>query len=174
MKTEFICIVGKSGSGKNYLLNGLIQLGCRYESKVTTRKMRDDEKNGVEYNFIDNQQFQLLVEENKLKVSQKFEINGEIWNYGMEYKCFGKNKVNILTPFELNQLSDDDRKGCFVIYLDIEESVRRERISKRLDNNDSIDRRISSDEEDFKGFDGYDLKLTDPDFEVDLVYQFAY
>ena len=174
MKNEKIIVVGKSGSGKDFLLKGLIEKGERYAPKITTRPIREGEVNGQEYDYLDNQQFQFLISENRIKVKQKFEIKGQEWNYGITNENFKRNNIFVMTPFELSQLSNDDRKGCFVVYLDIDEATRRRRISKRLDNNDSIDRRIIADDEDFKNFDSYDLKLSDPNFEVDLVYQFAF
>ena len=174
MKNEKFIIVGKSGSGKDYLLKGLIERGERYAPKVTTRPIREGEVNGVEYDFIDNQQFQFLIEEKRIKVQQKFVINGKDWNYGITVENFNRHNLFIMTPYEITQLTEEDRKGCFIVYLDIDESVRRKRISIRFDNNDSIDRRIAADEQDFLYFDTYDLKISDSDFEIDLIQQFAY
>ena len=58
----------------------------------------------------------------------------------------------------------------FVVYLDIDMEIRRKRISKRNDNNDSIERRLEADEIDFKDYKYYDLKITDPEFEAEWVY----
>ena len=174
MKNEKFIIVGKSGSGKDFLLKGLIDKGERYAPKVTTRPIRKGEVNGLEYDFIDNQQFQFLIEEKRIKVQQKFIINGQNWNYGITVENFNRHNLFIMTPYEITQLSDDDRKGCFIVYLDIDENTRRKRISSRFDNNDSIDRRIAADDQDFLYFDTHDLKISDPNFDIDLVYQFAY
>ena len=56
----------------------------------------------------------------------------------------------------------------------IDEVTRKTRLQSRKDKNDSIDRRLLADRQDFKNFRDYDLKLTDPEFEVNLVYDFAY
>ena len=60
-----------------------------------------------------------------------------------------------MTPNELSQISEEDRKSSFVVYLNIDQSIRKERLLERNDNNDSIDRRIVADGEDFKGFMDY-------------------
>lgn len=174
MKNEKIIVVGKSGSGKDFLLKGLIGRGERYYPKVTTRPIRDGEIYGVTYDYIDNEQFDFLLRENRVKVMQKFKINNEYWNYAITVENFNKYNVFIMTPFEIKQLSDDDRKGCFIVYLDIEESIRRERISNRLDNNDSIDRRILADEKDFLGFDTFDMRISNPDFTISDINLFAF
>ena len=43
MKREKFIILGQSGSGKSYLVNGLIKLGEKYSPKVTTRPIRQGE-----------------------------------------------------------------------------------------------------------------------------------
>ncbi len=169
-KREKIILTGKSGSGKDFLLRGLVKKGLRYSPKFTTRPKRDLETEGIEYNFIDNKLFQQLSQESKVKVYQEFTINGEQWYYGITKENFEDNQVFIMTPFEIQQLSEQDIKDCFLVYLDIDMEIRRNRISKRNDNNDSIERRIKADELDFKDFNKYDLKVTDPDFEADWIY----
>jgi hypothetical protein len=36
------------------------------------------------------------------------------------------------------KISEDSRKGCFVVYLDIDRGIRESRLFKRDDKNDSI------------------------------------
>lgn len=174
MKSENFIILGQSGSGKSYLVNGLIELGEKYSPKVTTRPMREGEKNGVDYNFLSNSEFEKLLNAGEIKVYQTFLINGNTWYYGITKENYDNNNVFIMTPAEFSVLTEEERKGCFVIYLDIDEVTRRIRLQSRNDNNDSIERRIAADKEDFKNFKDYDLKLTDPEFEVEMVHSFAY
>ena len=77
-----------------------------------------------------------------------------------------------MTPGEFNKFEkiQDLRKGCFVVYLDIARVTREKRLYKREDKNDSVKRRLDSDEIDFKDDFDYDLRITDPDFGVDDVY----
>ncbi len=170
MKTEKIVIVGKSGSGKDHLLRGLIKKDLKYQPKITTRPKRKLEKQGIEYSFLSNQNFNKMLESKEIKVYQHFIINDNDWYYSISNQNFEDNQLFIMTPHEISTLNKEDRKKCFVVYLDIDESVRRSRITKRNDDNDSINRRMESDEEDFKFFNDYDLKITDPDFETDMVY----
>lgn len=169
-KTEKILILGKSGSGKDHLLRGLIKLGLRYSPKITTRPKRELETEGVEYEFTDNQTFEKMIADNLILVHQKFIIGGETWYYGISRKSFQENQTFILTPHEFSQLEESDLKNTFVVYLDIESEIRRKRIQKREDRSDSIDRRMEADEIDFRDFKKYDLKITDPEFEAEWVY----
>ena len=51
-----------------------------------------------------------------------------------------------------------------IIYFDIDESVRRQRMLERNMPGDSVERRIEADRKDFENFTNYDLKITNPDF----------
>jgi guanylate kinase len=75
-----------------------------------------------------------------------------------------------MTPGEFENINAEVRKGCFVVYLDIDRSIRESRLFKRQDKNDSITRRLDADEIDFKDFKDYDLRITDPEFTADDVY----
>ena len=170
MKSEKLCIVGQTGSGKNFLLRGLIEKGLTYEPKITTRPRRKLEREGIDYYFYNNRRFESLLEKNEIKLYQEFNINNDIWYYGLSCNNFDKNQLFIMTPHEISNLSTEDRKKCFIVYLDIDEDTRRKRLINRRDNNDSIERRIKSDKEDFKFFSDYDLKITDPTFETWMIY----
>lgn len=172
LKHEKLIIVGPSGSGKDYLLRGLVNNGLKYSPKFTTRPKRQLEKEGIDYYFITNDQFEFMNSNDEVKVYQSFNINDEIWYYGISKECYENNQVFIMTPNEISQMTDEDLKNAFIVYLDIDIDIRRDRISRRNDNNDSIERRIQSDEVDFKKYNKYDLKITDPDFESKIVYDF--
>jgi guanylate kinase len=170
LKEEKIILLGKSGSGKDFLLRGLIKKELKYAPKFTTRPKRSLETNGIEYNFIDNNQFEELNKKGEIKVYQSFLIGEDTWYYGITKENFDNNQIFIMTPFEISQLSEKDIKSSFIVYLDIDIEIRRKRISNRNDNNDSIERRLNSDEIDFANFNQYDLRITDPEFESDWIY----
>ena len=170
-KKEKCIVVGPSGSGKDFLLRGLIKKGLKYSPKFTTRPMRSMEKQGVEYDFITDDDFFRMKDKGQIKIYQRIPvINNQIWYYGYTTDNFYKNQLFIMTPHELSQLSQSDLKGTFIVYLDIEVDIRRRRISGRDDKNDSIERRLQGDQRDFFGFNHYDLKITDPEFHPDWVY----
>lgn len=172
VKSEKIIILGPSGSGKDFLLKKLVKKGLRYYPKFTTRPKRKLEVQGVEYDFIDIEKFNELKNNNELKVYQQFTINDNVWYYGITKKNFEKNQAFIMTPYEFSQLNETDLKGTFVVYLDIDKKIRESRIINRNDISDSLKRRLDSDEYDFKNFNVYDLKITDPEFDPEWVYEF--
>ena len=165
-KTEKLLICGHSGSGKDFLLRQLKEKGLKASIKVTTRPKRKNEFEGVNYYFKTLNQFESL----DLLVSQDFfNDKGELWKYGILKEDFNNSQAFILTPGEVRQLTPEVRKNCFVVFLDIDRSIRESRISNRQDQNDSIKRRLDADEIDFKNFTDYDLKITDPEFDVDSI-----
>jgi guanylate kinase len=144
----------------------LKEKGLKASIKVTTRPKRKNEIEGVNYYFKTLNQFESL----DLLVSQDFfNDKGELWKYGILKEDFNNSQAFILTPGEVRQLTPEVRKNCFVVFLDIERSIRESRISNRQDQNDSIKRRLDADEIDFKNFTDYDLKITDPEFDVDSI-----
>ena len=172
-KSEKLIIVGQSGSGKDFLRRNLIDK-LRYSPKFTTRPKRQNEKDEVDYSFITEEEFESLKESDNIKVYQSFRIGDVIWNYGITKENFDSNQLFIMTPHELSQLSDKELPECFVVYIDIDIQTRKNRLIKRNDNNDSIERRLLADEEDFKDFNYYDLKITDPDFDAQSIYDLMF
>jgi guanylate kinase len=173
-KKEKCLIVGKSGSGKDFLLRGLVKKGLKYSPKYTTRPKRKLETNGREYFFIENKDLELMIKSNQILTYQMFNIFGSIWYYAISKDNFNNNQVFIMTPHELSSIDLETRKKCFVVYLDIDFEIRKKRILGRNENADNVDRRLAADEEDFKDFSDYDLKISDPYFEIDMVYDLMF
>lgn len=173
-KKEKIIILGQTGSGKDFLRKDLVKLGLKYSPKFTTRPKRETETNGVEYDYIDYNLYIDLHKNGKIKTSQSFNISGVNWYYGITNENWDINQVFIMTPFELKQISEEDLKNCFVVYLNIDLETRRERVISRNDQNDSIERRLEADQVDFEGFNKYDLCITDPEFESEWIYDLMY
>lgn len=170
IKQEKIIILGGSGSGKDYLRKELVKLGLKYSPKFTTRPKRINESQGEDYNFIDYNLYVELYKNDKIKTSQSFVINEVNWYYGITKENWDNNQVFIMTPYELYQITQDELKKCFVVYLKIPKEVRKERLLERMDNNDSIERRVDADDSDFEGFKTYDLCITDHEFESEWIY----
>jgi dephospho-CoA kinase len=68
-----------------------------------------------------------------------------------------------MTPKGISQMKKEDRDRSFIIYIDIPEDIRRERLKLRSDA-DTVERRIAADREDFEGFENFDIRITNPLF----------
>jgi len=64
----------------------------------------------------------------------------------------------------LDMLPQQYRNQCVVLYLDIDRMTRIERLNYRNDVNDSIMRRMNTDDQQFAGFKDYDIKIKNADF----------
>jgi dephospho-CoA kinase len=69
-----------------------------------------------------------------------------------------------MTPRGLSQMHPHDRQDSLVVYIDIPYEIRKERLMGRLDA-DSVERRLSTDEQDFLTFSNYDVIINDPNFD---------
>jgi guanylate kinase len=174
-KHEKLIILGQSGSGKDFLMRKIVKkdlIGCL---KTTTRPKRDHEAQGITYDFVTDTSFKEKIDNDEMLCYQTFNVtptdrDPETWYYGITKTEFERAQVFIMTPGEFTCIDPMTRKKCFVVYLDIDRDIRESRILRRSDKNDSVKRRLDADEEDFKGFGDYDLRVTDPDFTAEDVY----
>lgn len=153
-----IIIVAPGASGKDYLLRYFKEQGLRVSLSHTTRPPRVHEKDGVDYHFITKEQFYEMTNRVEFLEYNKFKT----WMYGTTKKSFEENDVFIMTP---NVLSILNREEVYIVYLNIDEEVRRERLTRRNDKNDEVERRLKGDKEDFKDFKNFDLEITDWNFQ---------
>ena len=161
-----LIIVGKGGSGKDHLKNLLVDSGIRYSVSHTTRPARNGESDGTDYHFVTDEKFYEMA--NAGDFLEHVSFNG--WHYGTSKKEFEISQLLIMTPSGLPKLGDDLRSESFVLYIDIEEDVRRKRLSTRRDADD-VERRLAADKNDFENFSDYEARLTNPDFTIDTLME---
>lgn len=153
---KILVLIGKSGSGKDYILKKLLSMQEDLLNEIvssTTRPPRDYEKNGESYNFLTHSEFaEKIVNSNFLEFSY-FNENF----YGTEYSSLDKNKINIgvFNPDGIKTLFQKEKEGlieCKIIYIHASEKTRLIRQLERENNPNikEIFRRYEADEEDFK------------------------
>ncbi len=134
--------------------------GFEYGVSCTTRLPREGEVHGKDYYYITVEEFDTKIESGEFAEWQEF--NG--WKYGLTKDEFERCDVMILNAEAVTLLEPEYRNRVFVIYLDIPEGIRRERLGIRDDKNDSTDRRINADNEQFRNFLDFDCKITNENF----------
>lgn len=174
MKSEKLIICGPSGSGKDFLQRALIKKGLSFSPKITTRPKRKFEIDGEDYFFIDDDQYNEMKNNGEIFTSQSFQIEDKVWHYAITLDNYNKNQLFIMTPHEINQISEESRKSCFIVYLDVDRQIRKNRVCRREDMNDSVERRFAADDIDFDGFSDYDMRVTDPEFDVEVIYDLMF
>ena len=177
-KKEKLIIIGKSGSGKDYMVRQMIKKGLVAGVKTTSRPQRKGEVQWETYEFVADWTFTKMIEDDEFLVRQDFLVtpadrDPETWYYGLTKQEFQRAQVFIMTPGELLMIDAETRKECFVVYLDIDRDIREQRVLRRRDMNDSVKRRMDADDEDFAEFNktgDYDLRVTDEEFNADDVW----
>ena len=171
MKYSKVIITGKSASGKNYLFNELSKKITNFLVKQTTRPIRDGEKEGIDYKFIDKDLFLNRIESKQFLTYQSFHINDTTtWYYGISKEDFDNSSLCILTPGEIKLLKEKKLlDNVCIIYIDIDRKILEQRIKQRNDLNDDMKRRLDSDDKDFQSFNDYTHKITNPQFNPEYV-----
>ena len=167
LKYKRVIIAGKGGSGKDYLRKMLVERGFRYCVSHTTRPPREGEINGKDYYFISIDSANHHYIPNDLFYEYVI-FNG--WVYGTSKEEFNRSDLFIMTPSGIEKIKPEDRKESFIIFIDIEEPILRERLSGRNDA-DKAERRIEADREDFKNFSDFDCIIKNPNFTIEEVME---
>lgn len=155
-----LILVGKAASGKDYLKTKLRNKGFVSGVSHTTRPPRVGEVDGVDYHFVSDETFQQMVQNGEFIEYMAF--NG--CYYGQTEEDFNKADVMIMSKDGLDLLPQKFREQAVVVYLDIPRKARIERLNARNDINDSVHRRLQADEEQFKNFMDYDIRITNDNF----------
>ena len=154
-----IIIIGRGGSGKDYLRKKLVEKGHTYGVSFTSRPPREGEIDSVDYFFRTKEEIEELRDNNNFVELQEF--NG--WYYGISHSEFTSKDVFILTPSGIKDLPKEYRDISFVIYLDPSIDVILKRLGERNDADDPR-RRLLADTIDFLEFNDYDLIIRNEDF----------
>lgn len=125
-----VIISGKSGSGKNTIANMLIDQGYERVVSYTTRRARETETDGVDYNFISNAEFENLIAENKLK--EWIYFDGAY--YGSPNIDISKKWVAILDPKGVKDWKDTYGSEVIAIWLSASQRTLAHRMSIRARN----------------------------------------
>lgn len=156
-----LILVGKAASGKDHARKILEKCGFVYCISHTTRPPRKGEIEGVDYYFVDKEEAIRMA-----KSSEFYEyVEFNDWFYGTSIKEFDRANLFIMTPSGIAKLKPEHRKQSLIVFLDIDEQILLERLSKRKDA-DNAQRRLEADREDFRNFTDYDLKITNHNFTI--------
>lgn len=162
-----IVISGETGAGKDYIQNYVIKnYGFNKIITTTTRPMRANEINGINYNFISEADFLKKFNNNEFLETVSYNTVFGKWYYGTEKKNINLKNDNIIILdksglLEYKKLTDN---SCISIFLEcIDEAERFYKAIKRLDIDgkintkdvDELHRRLISDREKFKDIKKY-------------------
>lgn len=159
-----IILCGRAASGKDYFRDWLSKVE-ELDVSYTTRPPREGEIEGYTYNYVSKDHFTAMQANDAFL--EAVEFNG--WKYGTSRFNWDTKTVFIMTPSGLKHIPKEDRKDCIVVYFDMDISIRRKRLAQRSDA-DSVERRIIADEKDFSNFINFDIRITNPMFNTEKLY----
>ena len=154
-------IMGKSASGKDTIYKELIEKMPQFHSIVpyTTRPMREGEKDGVEYFFVNQERFDEMMDEEKIIEFRSYNTKCGIWTYftaddgqielwQYDYLVIG----TIESYYALKEYFGDD--VMVPLYIEVEDGLRLQRALDRERMQDKpkyteLCRRFLADDADF-------------------------
>lgn len=141
-----IVLVGASASGKTEVARTLKnKYGLTKIITHTTRAMRSNEVDGVDYHFVTVETFLSLKKENYFV--ETTEYNGNF--YGTSRKEIEDNKVLVVDPNGLHAFVALGDPRIVTFFLNAAEATREKRMLSRGDALDAIAKRLETDRFDF-------------------------
>ena len=156
------CLMGKSSSGKDTVYRRLLadpQLGLHRFVTGTTRPIREGERDGEEYYFYTDEQFQQLQADGRIIECRSYDTVHGIWNYftvaheKLDLAHQDYLTINTLEAYE--KLRDYFGADCLIpVYLEVDDGLRLQRALDRERQQSQpryreLCRRFLADEEDF-------------------------
>mgnify|MGYP003290573503 CR=1 FL=1 len=154
-----LILVGASASGKTATaLNLQKRYGLIKAVTTTTRQMREGENNGIDYFFVDKEEFEKRIKKDKF-------VEHSIYNnnyYGCGRDQVADNKVIVLDPNGVKSFQNLHDSRVISILLTCNKETRKQRMQLRGDQSGKIIERLTNDIEDFS-----EDKTSNVDFIVD-------
>lgn len=159
---KLFVVMGKSASGKDTIFKELCkdeELSLKQIVPYTTRPIREGEKEGIEYHFVDQKRLEELRNGNKIIEERAYNTAHGIWNYFTvddgQINLTKHNYIVIGTLESYLQIRSYYGEASIVpIYIDVETGERLQRALDRERMQRSpkyieLCRRYIADEEDF-------------------------
>ena len=158
---KIYCVMGKSSSGKDTVYKKLKEQYKEFRLIVpyTTRPIREGEKDGVEYYFVDPEQFRAMKEDGKVIESRSYNTKCGIWTYFTaddgQIDLSAADYLLIGTLVSYQALREYFGEEANVpVYLEVEDGLRLARALERERRQEKpkyaeMCRRFLADEEDF-------------------------
>jgi len=153
-----IILVGPAGAGKDFIKSKFHEKGFICDVSYTTRKPREGEKYGEDYNFISRSEFTLRISQGAFYEHIK---HGEYF-YGTGLYEWNNSDVFIMETDGIAHIKAEDRPNCLVIFINTPLEIRRKRLEERGWNEIKIMNRINIDQQKFNviAFMDFDFQIS--------------
>ena len=166
-KYYILAVMGQAGAGKDSFVNAIIDGEFLPWAKpiisCTTRPIRENEQDGVNYHYLTNEEFADQVVNGEMLEATVFNN----WCYGTSIKNLDKDALNIgvFNPEGVEILRSNSQINLLVVYITATDKVRlmRQLTREAHPNCDEIVRRYGADKKDFVASR---IKEINPDFVI--------
>jgi guanylate kinase len=148
-----ITLTGFSASGKSTIEKELCKLGYTRIISYTTRAMRENEVNRVDYHFITENEFINKANEGFFAETTSYPTVFGVKYYGTAKEDISNDKVAVVNVEGLWQLQQDKSLNITSFFIDVDEKILIKRLKKRNDPKKEYIRRLGADRIDFKGIE---------------------
>ena len=167
---NIIALIGESGSGKDRTLTEVCAAVPSFHKIVgyTTRPIRDNEINGINYYYISKEEFEKKIINEQMLEYAVFND----WFYGAGYESLDKDKINIgvFNPDGITSLLKSPDCNVISFWIKANDKVRLIRQLNRETNPDvnEVIRRFQADAKDFNFRNNFNPIILTNDTEEDL------
>lgn len=167
----FFVVSGPSGSGKTTLTKRLVEEfeNLKFVISYTTRAIRTGEKNGYDYNFVEEEVFKRMIEMDQF--AEWAFVHGKY--YGTPMEDFGKSDtggsdvlldINIEGAMKIKSSFDN---GVYIFLLPPSMEILRERLMKRNDlSRDEVELRMTEVRKEIELCSKYDYIIINDELEA--------
>lgn len=158
---KLVCLMGKSSSGKDTIYKRLRTELPELLPVVlyTTRPMREGERDGVEYHFVSEEEYQSIHKSGRIMEERSYQTVYGVWRYftvwDEEKNLNESSYIMIGTPEAFEKIVEYlGREQVVPVFIDLDDGVRLQRALDREKAQDhprylEMCRRFLADAEDF-------------------------
>jgi len=137
---EIVFIMGKSATGKDKIYKNLIkdnELFLKPIIMYTTRPMRDGEKNGVEYYFVDDAFADNMIKQNKVVEMRCYNTVCGVWRYFTvddgQINMYNRDRYIVIGTLEAYEkyCKYYGKQHLLPIYIEVDDGLRLSRALQR-------------------------------------------
>lgn len=143
-----IAITGLTNAGKSTLAKFLIMKGYKPVIEYTTRPIRDGEKDGIDYHFVNDEEFDKIAAAGEFAETLYVKTKHGMWKYGAKKEDLKDDHLLVCGPKQMGQLLDSGIPMLSVL-LNIHYATAKHRAKTRGTIGDSLeefDRRFKADD----------------------------